>query len=1697
MMMSRFFSINTPNKYKSYLLPVLAVGVLVLSGGKIIPDAGAALDREKYFEDLEYLASFAHRLPGSEEAAKSADYIENRLRQAGIEQVTRQSIKVPSLNVKRCEMQFGEKEVPMLPMRPNVTVPPVTPPEGLTGPLLYVGSGEMENYGEKIPEGTVVFMDYDSLDNWEKAFSVGAKAVVFIGDKDKMPSPQSRFVSLPFNLVRLYVEREDLQEAGIDLTASEGQEVTLYSEVTWNYREDSNIIARIPGTDPTLGGNTTKGPETIVMSAAYDTYGEVPHTSPGARRAANVASLLAVAESFQKSPPARDTLFMFLGNRSYNHQGAREVYDALMMPGSKHDTLVEEHEEELEVVKNAYSLLQEEGLLFDREKAGAEVLHDILKNEAQFARDDIAVELQVLRMRYRGNRDNQEFISQEERKEQRKLNWDTLRRALYERKLEELIEQQKEYAEGVFKTSESRLWSEERKEQAQLDARQQLDLIDELHSMAVDYLQSRQDELNYLLKADQERVDIREIFLTRSMNDEAGDESGDDASEKKEIPNTAEAIGSEGALPLHISFDFSDQGTKWAPLAVHHFHRLLDFPTLEKADAPGYYKRILAAFREAAVDIGDLPGLVQRALRDPLYGNIFVPGWLAPEGLVAGSYGVYNIVLSTGFDRRLRDGHPSDTLNNLDAEKIISQSEAAVRLIREVASRKALSQPSLFSNQTTSNYPGWGRNGPTGHLATKHVMGGMEETRPARGVLMAFWPGQEDMTNLANAGKISDFMPFSLEQTDVRGRFRVIGARPDISNFCMMLGIDFNQYGQAEWIVNQESIAEELTVTARPELMNVSELWPVIASRQIHRTIPGSFRVLSANTNTTYRPNEALWGNIGPFYFAYISASNVGEFVKFFQPLGPVIFGEFTSDQPWGEGLSPEQIRFPIGASYYTHQDLWKLNEQRLATMRERGVSRIDLENLHSSAKSQQIQSEEAEGLITKESLRKGSASLSHRTYAPLLSALDDLVVAIVILLLFSIPFAFAMERLLICATSIHGRIGGFIMMFGITFALLYWMHPGFAISATPIIIFLAFTILLLSSIVIYLLLRKFDAELKAMQGQSLAMHNVEVSRTGTMLAAVGMGMSTMRRRPTRTFLSAITVVILTYTILCFAAFTRHVGVRTVYEGGSGEDMPRSILVRNIDFSEMPEGVPDLLRGYEDQDGLVADQQWITRKDKADAKIAAFNPETGDTLDVGAAMGITPAELQRWDSLAECLTINGSSDVSDKVEKLADGQIFLPRTMIQLLNLEEGDSFYLHGQPVVLGGAVHSANLQSLRNVDNMPVLPVDFANVSPDALEKEPEEEEEAEGGIVNELVQLSFNRMSVESIIIGSSDLVRRMGGSPHIVNFYPGKEVDISERGDDFARLLSMPVWVASVEGVERKLLTYLTELEAGLALIVPLILGGFIIFGTLLGSISDREKEIYTFSALGLSPGHVGMLFFAEAAVYAVVGGMGGQLLAQATGLVASVLAERQIIQPVAINFSSTHSLFAIMVVMAVVMVSSIYPAFRASRSANPGLARSWRMPMPEGDYMSMTFPFTVSSYDITGVVSFLAEHFRAHDDAGLGSFAAANVGIDRNDKGNLHLEADITLAPFDLGVSQHFKMTAEPSEIEGVDEVKIDIERLSGAHRDWIRSNRVFLRELRKQFLVWRTLDEEVVENYRVTTMRTLGEEEQLASTETV
>jgi hypothetical protein len=311
-------------------------------------------------------------------------------------------------------------------------------------------------------------------------------------------------------------------------------------------------------------------------------------------------------------------------------------------------------------------------------------------------------------------------------------------------------------------------------------------------------------------------------------------------------------------------------------------------------------------------------------------------------------------------------------------------------------------------------------------------------------------------------------------------------------------------------------------------------------------------------------------------------------------------------------------------------------------------------------------------------------------------------------------------------------------------------------------------------------------------------------------------------------------------------------------------------------------------------------------------------------------------------------------------------------------------------------------------------------------------------------------------------------------------------------------------------------------------VPILIAALIIANTMLGSVYERTREIGIYSAVGLAPIHVAALFIAEAFVYAVLGSISGYLVAQA---VAKILTVYNLFPGITLNYSSSSAVIATLIVMATVLLSTIYPAWAASRMSQPDIERKWKLNPPVGDLWRLQFPFTVSGQQPMGVAQFLADFFETHTDTSVGKFytdkvfftpltlreavavldegvplAAARPAAEaktENGKGkdgreggaptvmllNLsNIAADagqevyrlsmrIWLAPFDMGVSQDADIILLPSAEPGLYELQLRLWRQSGEIAAWQRVNRGFLGDLRKQLLLWRTIPREAQQEY--------------------
>jgi hypothetical protein len=475
--------------------------------------------------------------------------------------------------------------------------------------------------------------------------------------------------------------------------------------------------------------------------------------------------------------------------------------------------------------------------------------------------------------------------------------------------------------------------------------------------------------------------------------------------------------------------------------------------------------------------------------------------------------------------------------------------------------------------------------------------------------------------------------------------------------------------------------------------------------------------------------------------------------------------------------------------------------------------------------------------------------------YSSVRATLDDLVKSVLVLLALAVPFAFALERLLIGSPDIFRQIAWFAGFFCLTFLLLFFTHPAFAVSNAPLIIFLGFTIVVLSGLVIGIIMQKFEAELKLLQGMGSTVHSADVSRLSTMMAAMSMGISTMRRRPVRTTLTATTIVLLTFTILCFASFSGQSGVTTRFAA----PLPAyaGVFLHRITWAEIDPALLDVLSNRWGDSATIMPRLWVSSLPGSDAPVSLTREDGSSPANIQGLLGIEPREIALRADLARIFGESAGEDA-----------IWLTKPVAEALGAKAGDRVRLNGRLLTVRSPIASSALGALRDLDGSSLLPVDFARMQ--MFGAGVEESEHSVGDSVGQ----AWETLAPDNVAVVTGAVARSLFGSLRAIAIYANDSADAAAMAEDMARMLRTPVAATRDDGVYWHAFGSILGATGAKDLILPIVLGGLVVFGTMLGSVADREKEIFTFSALGLAPPHVASLFFAEALVFSVLGGLGG-------------------------------------------------------------------------------------------------------------------------------------------------------------------------------------------------------------------------------
>jgi hypothetical protein len=750
--------------------------------------------------------------------------------------------------------------------------------------------------------------------------------------------------------------------------------------------------------------------------------------------------------------------------------------------------------------------------------------------------------------------------------------------------------------------------------------------------------------------------------------------------------------------------------------------------------------------------------------------------------------------------------------------------------------------------------------------------------------------------------------------------------------------------------------------------------------------------------------------------------------------------------------------------------DLWRLDEQRLAAMRRSSVEPLALTDLHAQAGRFLAAADEALAAGHRQEA-EGAAlsawSFAARVYPGVLGAGNDVVHGLVLLLSLAVPCAWMLERLLIAASTVLRRALGFAAMFGLLFGVLFLIHPAAGLATTPLVVLLAFLIILMSGSVAVVLHVRFEREMAQLRDRGLPLR-ADMARLGALVATIELGAGNMRRRPLRTVLTVTTVALMAFTLLTFAGFNPDQSVRAM--AGDGPAPFDGVLVRRNGWAPLHDRAPDLLaiRWGDRTEGWPL--RWLVPNGGAKRMPVSGPAGTSSVLGVVGLSARDPSGADR------ALVRGTGPDAPRGLGDLpADGRdwMFLPAEVLRRCGLAPGDPFSWRGVPL-RAGLVEGRAL-------------ADAITIGGEALT--PLASDSADGQILIDRLNLpaadgaprvetaSFAHQDPGSVAVMRDTTAARLGAALVAVTLTPRSvDTDLDLLARDMAQQLSMTLRLG--RHGETKLLTAVGRLTAdGLGgALVPLLLGGLIVFATMLGAVAERGREIFIYTSLGLAPLHIAALFLVEAAIYAVLGALGGYILAQSIAILLGWSANLGLIAAAPdLDYSSTSAMLTILLVMTAVLCSALYPAWVASRSARPS-GETPKLPAPAGDRWEVPFPVTVPQRDARAVMAYLSHWLSMAGEVGELGFTAGEVALGEAPDGVL--KAKIWLAPFDLGLSQTLTVESEPIDLPGSCALRVVLDLRSGGRSDWRRANQTFLKELRRQVLSWRSLTHDQRERFR-------------------
>lgn len=726
------------------------------------------------------------------------------------------------------------------------------------------------------------------------------------------------------------------------------------------------------------------------------------------------------------------------------------------------------------------------------------------------------------------------------------------------------------------------------------------------------------------------------------------------------------------------------------------------------------------------------------------------------------------------------------------------------------------------------------------------------------------------------------------------------------------------------------------------------------------------------------------------------------------------------------------------------------------------------------------------------------------KNYPRILGLGREAVFSVIILMAFLVPSAWFLQSLFSGAKGIIAQLAWTTAIFTLGTLFLNYFHPAFRIALSPFIVVIAFTMILMSTIVIGLSYQRFEVLLRRFRSESGEVESEEISLFSSLGTAFSLGISNLRKRMFRTVLTVVTVTALTFSIIAFVAisgrdtvFRVAVPLDTFVDGDHVEPLEpvyNGMLLRNFQWQEFPQsrivaletefgGRMDLtVRAFflEVEGGNNAAREGVNQipvlwqqSDHVLTGIMVFQPNEVDFSGLHRAVShnewfrgeqFIDGAWQPAERFSVILPDVAAAALGIGVEHIFDAAgERLPHDQLPLVRMQNNDWRVI--------GILDTEKANRIRDINGRSLAMVDFlrSGMSP-AVSGQLEQEGDS--------FHMNWSRLAIVPYAARND-----VGAKLRSVALRFGDDLDQEEFFNDIALRFKQPFFAASEGEVSFVVPRQRVDMGGLAKVILPVVLCILIVMNTMLGTVEERKGEVGMLGAIGLSPRQISFLMFSESTVFSILGiilgTFGGLLFSNIVqGLNARDIA---FLSGLSFNFTSILSMLLATATGLVVLMATLIPARKAAAMAAPSGMSAWELPAPDDNScIQFTLPFTLTRGNAVGMVAFFRGFLLNHTESTSEDFNCREVRLKQireEAAPALFLETAMWLMPYDLDVAQHFRMKLHPGATEGVFIVDLELQRFSGSEENWLRTAYNFLNLVRQQFLLWRNLAPEARTRY--------------------